>query len=134
MYHDEAACAAQFAVVRIRVTDIEGKMELAAGIHAVRIDPVESFWRLFIALSRLGAELSAHAEYVVDLEKMPAFICFLYPQLQLPVFLDDADEDGFPEMLSKLSLNIVAGIQNAVILSLCRSCCHYDNRENNESK
>ena len=93
VHHQEFAGAPVRLVVGVRVAEVESQMEAGVRIHLLVADGVEALGRLLVALPLLGAEIARPVADRIGLEVVEAAVVALLPELQLRLFLEDADED-----------------------------------------
>ena len=91
--HQELAGAPVRAIIGVGVAQVHRQMVLGVRVHLLARDRVEALGRLAVALLDLGAELSRPVANGIGLEVVVAAVVALLPDLELGVFLEDADED-----------------------------------------
>ena len=99
--HDRAAGSVERAVEGIRVTDVEGQVKAAVGIHRRGWNGVESFRHLAVALSEFWAERAGCGSDRVTAEKFVASGGLVFDEkFKHPLFLEGANED----LIAKLQI------------------------------
>ena len=89
MHHDKTSRPVQGPVIGIRITDVEGKMVVAARVQPGGLHFIKAFRRLLVPLLFLGSQFSGPCGNGVALGKHIAFrIARLHPQFQHGILLD----------------------------------------------
>ncbi len=105
MDHQERARAVVRTVIGVRVAQVDGEVVIGIRIHQAWRDRVEALRRLAVALPDLRAEIARPAADRIGLEQRHAAALVFLPDLELGLFLEDADEDrGFLAHVPTLDL------------------------------
>src|SRR5579872_6959613 len=93
MDHQLRAGMAERAVIRIRITGVEGEIVRRCRVHLRRRDRIKALWRLTVALADLRPEVAGPATNRISLQKRKAPGAVLLPDLELRFLLEQADQD-----------------------------------------
>ena len=93
MDHQERAGAVVRPIIGVREAHVDGEVVAGVRIHQARGDRIEALRRLPIAFLDLGTELTRPAADRIGLEQRLAAGLVFLPDLELGLFLEDANQD-----------------------------------------
>lgn len=88
MHHDQIAGAAETAVQRVWIADVEGQMVAGVGPHVPRLDRIKAFGRLKVGIALLGAEAAGEITDRIGLDVREGAVSALFPDFEFRVSLN----------------------------------------------